>query len=161
MYPIQWAFWASKSGQDWHFVHYNPHSCHFVTFINRMWAAQGPNVPQLAHIHLLYSNSCLMPACSHPNTATCCPRSLSSLDDNILSCINTNRMFNVLHIPKHTQEIPEAQLSYTCSPLAKFPPEVTVIECNAIIVVHGLDGWNGLKQIYTNVLCGLWSTALH
>ena len=87
------------------FVHYNPYSCHFVTFINRMWAAQGPNVLQLAHIHLLYSNSCLMPACSHPNPVTCCPRSLSSLDDNISSCINTNRMFNVLHIPKHTQEI--------------------------------------------------------
>ena len=31
-------------------------------------------------------------------------------------------------------DIPEAQLSCTCSALTKFPPEVTVIECNAIIV---------------------------
>ena len=30
MYPIQWAFLASKSGQDWHFVTCNPYSCQFT-----------------------------------------------------------------------------------------------------------------------------------
>ena len=40
----------------------------------------------------------------------------------------------VAHTQAHTRDIPEAQLSCTCSTLINFPPEVTVIECNAIIV---------------------------
>ena len=63
----------------------------------------------------------------------------------------------VVHTQAHTRDIPEANLSCTCSALINFPPEVTVIERNAIIV----EWMDDLKRIYTNVLCGLWSTALH
>ena len=141
MYPIQWPFWASKSGQDWHFVKCSAACTHTPFVFNQLpHACLQSSKPsyllseeleqlrwQYIELHDLYQ---------HQQNVQC-----------------------VAHTQAHTRDIPEAQLSGTCSALIKFPPEVTVIECNAIIV-DWMDEMDLNKFIQMCcAVCGQWHCA--